>query len=129
MFLYCFLIILWRRIFSMRLYAVNNYATIFQLLSLWSISSYCDTCVAFVWLSINSWHYTLFPLVCQKQKRKSPVKSLATIGGALHSLLGFLFAVSSTKRKKVIRPHYQTGYSLIFLVTVSYLLLSSGLSF
>ena len=34
--------------FSMRLYAVNNYVTIFQLLSLWSISSYCDTCVAFV---------------------------------------------------------------------------------
>ena len=113
----------------MRLYAVNNYVTIFQLLSLWSISSYCDTCVAFVWLSINSWHYTLFPLVCQKQKRKSPVKSLATIGGALHSLLGFLFAVSSTKRKKAIRPHHQHGYFSILPVIIPYLLLNWGLSF
>ena len=34
------------------------------------------------------------PLGYSPQKRKSPVKSLATIGGALHSLLGFLFAVS-----------------------------------
>jgi hypothetical protein len=33
------------------------------------------------------------------QKRKSPVKSLATIGGALHSLLGFLFAVSSMQEE------------------------------
>ena len=31
----------------------GDYYIIFQLLSLWSVSSYCDTCVAFVWLSIN----------------------------------------------------------------------------
>ena len=38
--------------------------------------------------------YPFLPLAYPPQKRKSPVKSLATIGGALHSLLGFLFAVS-----------------------------------
>ena len=38
--------------------------------------------------------YPFLPLDYPPQKRKSPVKSLATIGGALHSLLGFLFAVS-----------------------------------
>ena len=38
--------------------------------------------------------YPFLPLGYPPQKRKSPVKSLATIGGALHSLLGFLFAVS-----------------------------------
>jgi len=37
---------------------------------------------------------SFLPLDYPPQKRKSPVKSLATIGGALHSLLGFLFAVS-----------------------------------
>ena len=40
----------------------------------------------------------LFPLDYPTQKRKSPVKSLA-IGGALHSLLGFLFAVSSMQEE------------------------------
>ena len=43
--------------------------------------------------------FSFFLLITPQQKRKSPVKSLATIGGALHSLLGFLFAVSSFKRK------------------------------
>jgi hypothetical protein len=38
--------------------------------------------------------FSFFLLITPQQKRKSPVKSLATIGGALHSLLGFLFAVS-----------------------------------
>lgn len=38
--------------------------------------------------------YPFLPLDYPPQKRKSPVKSLATTGGALHSLLGFLFAVS-----------------------------------
>jgi len=38
-------------------------------------------------------------LITLQQKRKSPVKSLATIGGALHSLLGFLFAVSSMQEE------------------------------
>lgn len=41
-----------------------------------------------------------FPLDYPQQKRKSPVKSLATIGGALHSLLGFLFAVSSIQEEE-----------------------------
>lgn len=35
------------------------------------------------------------PLDYPTQKRKSYAKSLATIGDALHSLLGFLFAVSN----------------------------------
>lgn len=43
--------------------------------------------------------YPFLPLDCPQQKRKSPVKSLATIGGALHSLLGFLFAVSSMQEE------------------------------
>ena len=43
--------------------------------------------------------YPFFPLDYPPQKRKSPVKSLATIGGALHSLLGFLFAVSSMQEE------------------------------
>ena len=38
-------------------------------------------------------------MITPQQKRKSPVKSLATIGGALHSLLGFLFAVSSMQEE------------------------------
>jgi hypothetical protein len=67
---------------------------------------------------------SFFLLITPHQKRKSPVKSLATIGGALHSLLGFLFAVSSTKRKKVTRPHHQNGYSSILPVIVPYLLLN-----
>ncbi|WP_219718638.1 hypothetical protein, partial [Clostridioides difficile] len=65
---------------------------------------------------------SFLPLDYPPQKRKSPVKSLATIGGALHSLLGFLFAVSSTKRKKVIRPHHQNGYFSILPVIIPYLL-------
>ena len=44
--------------------------------------------------------YPFLPLDYPPQKRKSPVKSLATIGGALHSLLGFLFAVSSMQEEK-----------------------------
>ena len=47
----------------------------------------------------------------------------------MHSLLGFLFSVSSCKRKKITRPHHQNGYSLILLVTVPYLLLNLDLSF
>ena len=47
----------------------------------------------------------------------------------MHSLLGFLFAVSSTKRKKVIRPHHQNGYFSILPVIMPYLLLNLGLSF
>ena len=43
-------------------------------------------------------HLSFFPLDYPQQKRKSPVKSLATIGGALHSLRGFLLAVSFCKR-------------------------------
>ena len=43
--------------------------------------------------------YPFLPLDYQPQKRKSPVKSLATSGGALHSLLGFLFAVSSMQEE------------------------------
>ena len=35
------------------------------------------------------------PLDYPTQKRKKPCQEPATIGGALHSLLGFLFAVSS----------------------------------
>ncbi|MCB7520119.1 hypothetical protein LIY59_26575, partial [Escherichia coli] len=62
-------------------------------------------------------------------EKKKPCQELATIGGALHSLLGFLFSVSSCKRKKITRPHHQNGYSLILLVTVPYLLLNLGLSF
>ena len=46
--------------------------------------------------------FSFFLLITPQQKRKSPVKSLATIGGALHSLLGFLFAVSSRKRKRLL---------------------------
>lgn len=37
----------------------------------------------------------LLPLDYPTQKRKKPCQEPATIGGALHSLLGFLFAVSS----------------------------------
>ena len=44
--------------------------------------------------------FSFFLLITPQQKRKSPVKSLATIGGALHSLLGFLFAVSSMQEEK-----------------------------
>ena len=43
--------------------------------------------------------FSFFLLITPQQKRKSPVKSLATIGGALHSLLGFLFAVSSMQEE------------------------------
>jgi hypothetical protein len=43
---------------------------------------------------LKNTHFFFLPLDYQPQKRKSPVKSHATIGGALHSLLGFLFAVS-----------------------------------
>ena len=75
---------------------------------------------------IETSHFSFFPLEYPQQKRKSPVKSL---GGALHSLLGFLFSVSSCKRKKITRPHHQNGYSLILPVTVPYPLLSSDLSF
>ena len=46
--------------------------------------------------------FSFFLLITPQQKRKSPVKSLATIGGALHSLLGFLFAVSSHKKKELL---------------------------
>ena len=74
-------------------------------------------------------HLSFFPLDYPQQKRKSPVKSLATIGGALHSLLGFLFSVSSTKRKKVIRPHHQNDYFSILPVIMPYLLLNWDLSF
>ena len=59
----------------------------------------------------------LFSLDYPQQKRKSPVKSLATIGGTLHPLLSFLFAVSSRKRKKVTRPHHQT-YQLSTVVSI-----------
>ena len=43
--------------------------------------------------------FSFFLLITQSQKRKNPVKSLATIGGALHSLLGFLFAVYSMQEE------------------------------
>ena len=43
--------------------------------------------------------FSFFLLITPQQKRKSPVKSLATIGGALHSLLGFLFTVSSMQEE------------------------------
>ena len=43
--------------------------------------------------------YPFLPLDYPPLKRKSPVKSFATIGGALHSLLGFLFAVSSMQEE------------------------------
>ena len=62
-------------------------------------------------------------------EKKKPCQELATIGGALHSLLGFLFAVSSMQEEKTTRPHHQNSYFSILLVTVSYPLLSSGLSF
>ena len=81
------------------------------------------------WYFKNKIGYPFLPLGYQTQKRKSPVKGLATIGGVLHFLLGFLFAVSSRKRKKITRPHHQNGYSLILPVTVPYPLLSSDLSF
>lgn len=61
-----------------------------------------STCDKFIALKLLEKLYNiaiLFSLVCHKQKRKSPVKSLATIGGALHSLLGFLFAVSSMQEE------------------------------
>jgi len=48
---------------------------------------------------IEHTHFFFLPLDYLPQKRKSPVKSLATIGGALHSLLGFLFAVSSMQEE------------------------------
>ena len=48
---------------------------------------------------IETSHFSFFPLEYPQQKRKSPVKSLATNGGALHSLLGFLFAVSSIQEE------------------------------
>ena len=69
------------------------------------------------------------PLDYPLQKRKSLVKSLAIIGGALHSLLGFLFAVSSTKRKNITRPHHQNAYFSKLPAIIPYLLLNWGLSF
>ena len=75
-------------------------------------------------INVYLYMFTISLLITPQQKRKSPVKSLATIGGALHSLLGFLFAVSSRKRKKITRLHHQNCYSLILLVTIPYLLLS-----
>ena len=44
-------------------------------------------------------HFFFLPLDYPINRKKSPVKSLATIGGALHSLLGFLFAVSSMQEE------------------------------
>ncbi|MFR6214685.1 MAG: hypothetical protein ACLUJB_14000, partial [Coprobacillus cateniformis] len=44
-------------------------------------------------------HFFFLPLDYPPQKRKSPVKSIAAIGGALHSLLGFLFTVSSMQEE------------------------------
>ena len=65
--------------------------------------------------------FSFFLLITPQQKRKSPVKSLATIGGALHSLLGFLFAVSfiqEEERKSVYfsRQKNVKGGVLIFVV-------------
>ena len=50
-------------------------------------------------INIYLYMFTISLLITPQQKRKSPVKSLATIGGALHSLLGFLFAVSSMQEE------------------------------
>ena len=83
---------------------------------------------AFVWFNTNHF-YPFLPLDYPQQKRKSPVKSLATIGGALHSWSGFLFAVSSRKRKKITRPRCKNGCFLISPVKAPYLLLSLCLSF
>ncbi|EQJ60691.1 hypothetical protein QSK_0803, partial [Clostridioides difficile P29] len=96
--------------------------------SLYSPNLYRDNFIDIIRFTTNQ-ILSFLPLDYPPQKRKSPVKSLATIGGALHSLLGFLFAVSSTKRKKVIRPHHQNGYFSILPVIIPYLLLNWGLSF
>ena len=50
-------------------------------------------------INVYLYMFTISLLITPQQKRKSPVKSLATIGGALHSLLGFLFAVSSMQEE------------------------------
>lgn len=50
-------------------------------------------------INVYLYMFTIPLLITPQQKRKSPVKSLATIGGALHSLLGFLFAVSSMQEE------------------------------
>ena len=67
-------------------------------------------------------------LITQHRKEKALSRACHHFGGACTLDLGFLFAVSSHKRKKITRPHHQNGYSLIPPVTVPYLLLSLGLS-
>ncbi len=46
--------------------------------------------------------YPFLPLDYPTTEKKKPCQELATIGGASHSLLGFLFAVSSCKRKRLL---------------------------
>jgi len=48
---------------------------------------------------LENTHLFFLPLDYPPQKRKSPVKSLATIGGALHSLQGFLLSLSSMQEE------------------------------
>ena len=79
--------------------SIFYYPTIFQLLSLCSTSSYCDTCVAFVWF-IYKFTFILFSSWLPTTEKEKPCQELATIGGALHSLLDFLFAVSSIQEKE-----------------------------
>ena len=45
-------------------------------------------------------HFFFLPLDYPTTEKKSPVKSLATIGGALHSLLGFCLLSSMQEEIK-----------------------------
>ena len=84
-------------------YLVYDIATSFNVLCVLLFSfccfnlNFCSASICFLCLELDL--YSFFLLITPQQKRKSPVKSLATIGGALHSLLGFLFAVSSMQEE------------------------------
>lgn len=74
--------------------------------------------------------YLFFLLIIHNRKEKAMSRACHFFrSGACTLDLGFLFAVSSTKRKKVIRPHHQNGYFSILPVIIPYLLLNWGLSF
>lgn len=74
--------------------------------------------------------YLFFLLITLHRKEKAMSRACHFFrSGACTLDLGFLFAVSSTKRKKVIRPHHQNGYFSILPAIIPYLLLNWGLSF
>ena len=78
----------------------NAISFVFTYQFMYSICNQSFWC-SFTWIEVLQFRCSipLSPLDYLTQKKKSPVKTLATIGGALHFLLGFLFCVSSMQEE------------------------------